>query len=230
MGRVFLSHNHSDKPFVRMLATDIKASGIKIWLDEVELKVGDSLILRISEALGEADYVVAFLSTNSVRSNWVKKELAIATTLGINGNRVTVLPLLLGEIQDRDIPPFLADQLYADFRQPEQYDSSFRELLRRLKPRAFPEKILTVDTYRKDQLIEYASDPFMRDWVINYLVGTVNQRADPTERYWGYTTLGELGGIEAEQAVQKGLSDANEFARSGAVEAWRHMGHSINAA
>ena len=215
MGRIFLSHNHLDKPFVRMLKTDIEASGIRIWLDEVELKVGDSLILRMAEAIDKADYVVAFLSRNSIKSNWVKKELAIATSLGINGNRVKVLPLLLGEIQDQDIPAFLVDQLYADFRQPGQYDLSLRELLRRLKPRAVPEKILVIDAYRKDQLVLNAGNPLMRNWVIDYLVEMVPQRVDPTERYWGYVALREIGGDKAERALQKGLSDDNTFARLG---------------
>lgn len=226
MGRVFLSHNHLDKPFVRMIAEDIKASGLQIWLDEVELKVGDSLILRIAKAIGDAAHVVAFLSKNSLGSKWVEKELSIATTLGINGNRVIVLPLLLGEIKTEDIPTFLIDQLYADFRRPERYDSAFRDLLRRLKPRAIPEKILTIDAHRKNQLIAQSEDPFMRKWMIEYLIAATQQRADPTERHWAYLTLAELGGERVTEAIQNGLSDGNEFARSGAVAAWRFLGRS----
>lgn len=227
MGRVFLSHNHADKPFVRLLAADIEASGVNVWLDEMELRAGDSLVLRISEALGAADYVLAFLSPHSIQSNWVRKELAVATTLGINGNQVMVVPLLLAGIKNSDIPTFLIDQLYVDFRQPPQYDSSFRVLLRRLKPRAVPEKILSIDTFRKDVLVAQAGFSNMREWVLEYLIKTLPHRPDPTERYWSYIALGEIGGDEASNAIQKGLSELNAFACLGAREAWQHLGNQV---
>jgi hypothetical protein len=206
-----------------MLAADVKALGVHIWLDELELKPGDSLILSISDAIGEADYVLAFLSPNSIKSNWVRKELAVATTLVVNGNSVIVVPLLLGDLDNSEIPPYLVDLLYVDFRQPSQYDSSFKDLLRRLKPRAVPEKTLSVDIFRKDVLVAQTQVPYMRKWVIDYLIKTLPHRMDPTERYWSYVALSEIGGDEASKAIQNGLSEVNEFARRGAREAWQHL-------
>ena len=48
---IFLSHNYRDKPFVRTLAQDLSAMGVRVWLDEAELKVGDSLITRNNDYL-----------------------------------------------------------------------------------------------------------------------------------------------------------------------------------
>ena len=39
---VFLSHNHNDKPFVRKLARDLENHGVHYWIDEAEMKIGDS--------------------------------------------------------------------------------------------------------------------------------------------------------------------------------------------
>ena len=39
---VFLSHNHNGKPFVRKLARDLENHGVHYWLDEAEMKIGDS--------------------------------------------------------------------------------------------------------------------------------------------------------------------------------------------
>ena len=50
---IFLSHNHRDKPFVRTLAQDLRAVGAKVWLDEAEIQVGDSIITRFSSAIDE---------------------------------------------------------------------------------------------------------------------------------------------------------------------------------
>jgi len=89
MRQVFISYSHTDKAFVGILLGDFKEFGIPVWID-LQLEIGDSLILRISEAIKDSDYVVACLSKASINSNWVRKELAIASTMGINGNKVFV--------------------------------------------------------------------------------------------------------------------------------------------
>ena len=130
--KVFISYSHTDESFVRMLLSDVEDLGISTWID-LKLKVGDSLILSISDAIHTADYLIACLSKASVKSNWVQKELAIAMTLGINSKRVFVLPLLLNGIDVSDIPTFLIDALYADFREPSQYDHAVNRLIQRVR-------------------------------------------------------------------------------------------------
>lgn len=49
LSTVFLSHNHVDKPFVRKLAADLEAHGVKCWLDEAEMSIGDSLIKKLEK-------------------------------------------------------------------------------------------------------------------------------------------------------------------------------------
>jgi hypothetical protein len=41
---IFLSHSSADKPFARRLAGDLRARGVRVWLDEAEIGIGDSLI------------------------------------------------------------------------------------------------------------------------------------------------------------------------------------------
>lgn len=48
---VFLSHNHNDKPFVRKLARDLENHSVRYWLDEAEMKIGDSLIQKLGKEL-----------------------------------------------------------------------------------------------------------------------------------------------------------------------------------
>jgi hypothetical protein len=219
MGCVFLSHNHRDKPFVRLLSNDITHSGVAVWLDEIELAVGDSILIKIAEALSEAEYVVAFLSPNSINSKWVQKELSVATTLSIKGGEIRVLPLLMGDIDDKDIPIFLMDQLYADFRHAQHYDIAFRSLLGSISPQSIPARVLTLDTFRKQKLVDAAVRDGLHDWVVDYLTGTISQRADPVERYWSYQALAEIGGERALKSIEAGLADIDEFAVLGAQEA-----------
>lgn len=129
MPAVFLSHSWKDKFFARKLADSLRRHGIDVWIDDAELGIGDSLVEKISQALGKADYVAAILSRNSVQSDWVQKELYIAMTEEIAGRRVKVLPILL---ESCEIPVFLRDKLYADFTDPSSFDRSLAQLLRAL--------------------------------------------------------------------------------------------------
>jgi hypothetical protein len=103
--RVFVSHSSKDKPFVRKLVEELKKRPLNIWLDETELKVGDSIVSKISEGLTETDYLVVVLSKASVSSQWVQEELNAALASQLAGKGV-VLPVL---IEDCDVPVLLKD-------------------------------------------------------------------------------------------------------------------------
>jgi hypothetical protein len=126
---IFLSHTHADKPFVSRLARDLRALGARVWVDEAEIKLGDSLIKKIRDGIDETDFVGVVLSNNSVKSSWVEREVDIAMNQEIGGQRVKVLPLL---IEDCPLPSFIPGKLYADFRKPDQYFGSLRLILDRL--------------------------------------------------------------------------------------------------
>jgi hypothetical protein len=125
MSTIFLSHNHRDKSFVRHLAVELEKKGVKVWLDEAEIKVGDSLIKKIQEGLDEMEYVGVILSHHSVGSPWVEKELEIAMYQEINGRRVKILPIL---VDDCKLPSFLIGKAYADFRSPLNYVRALEQL------------------------------------------------------------------------------------------------------
>lgn len=112
MKKVFLSHSSRDKPFVRDLANSLISDGYNVWLDEAEIKIGDSLIDKLSDALDSMDYFVITLSKNSVNSKWVQEELKVALTREFKERKIIVLPI---KIEDVDMPTFLLDKLYGDF-------------------------------------------------------------------------------------------------------------------
>jgi len=126
---VFLSHSSRDRFFARKLAEKLQVQGISVSIDEAELKVGDSLVEKISSAIDRTDFVAAILSPNSIRSGWVQKELKLAMTKEIQGRAVRVLPIL---IEACDLPEFLRDKLYADFTDPKDFDGPFERLLNAL--------------------------------------------------------------------------------------------------
>ncbi|MGB5755357.1 MAG: toll/interleukin-1 receptor domain-containing protein [Acidimicrobiales bacterium] len=106
---VFISYSHADKPVARDLAAGLEASGLKVWLDEGELRAGDSIIQRIATAISEVDFVVALVSKDSVQSQWCQKELALGISGELAREGVKVLPLRLGDV---NMPVSLADVFY----------------------------------------------------------------------------------------------------------------------
>jgi hypothetical protein len=124
---IFLSHSSKDKFFVRTLTDHLRSYGVKVWIDEAEINIGDSLIEKIGRAIEGTDYVGVVLSHNSINSEWVQKELQMALQREIKGKKVVVLPILIETVE---LPPFLKDKLYADFTNPEKYENELPKLLR----------------------------------------------------------------------------------------------------
>lgn len=150
---IFLSHNHMDKPFARQLAERLKAHGIKVWLDEAEMQVGDSLLTKIESAIRNCTYLGVILSPRSVSSPWVQREINMALTEEIHGKRVKVLPLLQEKCS---IPGFLMDKVYADFTI--DFDSGLSALLQRLNGE------LHEESYKQERAYEILQSGY-QDWI-----------------------------------------------------------------
>ena len=98
-----------------------------VWLDETNIEIGDSLAVTISKAIKEVDYIGAIISSNSVKSKWVMKELSLGMTKEIKSKRTVILPIL---IETCELPDFLQDKLYADFRDLNRYNKELQKLLK----------------------------------------------------------------------------------------------------
>jgi len=124
---VFLSHSSLDKSRIRTgIARELRNAGLRIWLDEAELRPGDSLVERLGQAIAACDTIVACLSEASVNSKWVQKELNVAGSLELEGVALKVVPVLLDDIQ---VPPFLSDKLHVDLRNKDKWLEGMGKLI-----------------------------------------------------------------------------------------------------
>jgi HEAT repeat protein len=130
MKSAFISHSWHDKRLARVVADAIQQIGGRVWLDEAEIRLGDSLVEKIRAGIDSVDYVVALISKNSVASEWVSKELDIAMNQEIEGRRVKVLPVLASKCS---LPGFLKGKLYADMSSSKAIQRSLPMLLERLE-------------------------------------------------------------------------------------------------
>jgi len=110
---IFISYSHSDKAFVNKLALNLVKHDAHVWVDTWELNVGDSILNRVQEAIQVSSALLIVLSNASVASEWCKKELNAGLMRELDEKKVVVLPVL---VEDCEIPVFLREKLYADFR------------------------------------------------------------------------------------------------------------------
>jgi hypothetical protein len=124
---LFISYSSKDAEFVERLAKHLGSSGMKVWWDRMEMKVGDSLHQKIQNGISNSAWLGIVLSPHSVSSPWVEKELSAGLAQELERKEVFVLPILYKEC---DVPLFLKDKVYADFRN--SYDQGFEALLKRI--------------------------------------------------------------------------------------------------
>jgi hypothetical protein len=109
---VFISHASEDKPFVRELANALQQKGLRVWYDELTLKVGDSLREEIDRGLANSRFGIVVLSPNFFGKEWAKLELDGLLARQIAGQKV-ILPVWhnLTADQVRQYSPSLAGRL-----------------------------------------------------------------------------------------------------------------------
>lgn len=148
--RLFLCHSHEDHSEVLYVAQTLEKTHpeFKVWVDEWELRFGDSLLEKIGDAIDQSDRLIVFLTPHSVDSNWVRKEVAagivmeLAEDKGVDGNTF-VVPVILQHVAK--IPFTLRDKLYCDFTKYANPDEAIEALALSLLGE---KKIEEIRTYR----------------------------------------------------------------------------------
>jgi len=109
----FISHATEDKEnFVRPLAEKLISNGHKVWYDEFQLIIGDSLRKKIDEGLKRSRFGIVVLSRDFFRKNWPEYELNGLVAREMNGVKV-ILPIWHNVTRDEvlSFSPTLADKV-----------------------------------------------------------------------------------------------------------------------
>lgn len=110
---VFISHASEDKESIaKPIAKALIEKGLRVWLDEIVLKVGDSLREKIDEGLANSSYGIVILSQSFFQKNWPTAELNALFSKETTRNKV-ILPIWHGiDINYiKTHSPILADRL-----------------------------------------------------------------------------------------------------------------------
>lgn len=116
---VFISHASEDKQAVAIpLAEALRRGGLNVWLDQQELRVGDSLREKIDEGLAQSCFGVVIISQSFLKKQWPKRELNGLVAMEEDGRKV-ILPVWHGitKAELSNHSPILADRLGANTEQ-----------------------------------------------------------------------------------------------------------------
>ncbi len=90
---VFVSHASEDKEsLVLPLANCLQSLGLKVWYDDIELRIGDSLRRKIDRGLAQSRFSVVVISPSFLSKQWTQYELDGLVTLELTGEQV-ILPI-----------------------------------------------------------------------------------------------------------------------------------------
>lgn len=106
--KLFISHSWEDKPLVEQLEKKLKSASVDFWIDRDNIRGGDQIPKRVSEALDWCNTVLLIWSQSAKESKWVDLEWNAAVSL----HRKTIPCLLDGS----KLPSILAGRAYIDFR------------------------------------------------------------------------------------------------------------------
>jgi hypothetical protein len=91
MSHIFVAHVEEDADIALGIALGLEEAGYRTWCYEVDSVVGTSYIVRTGEAVAESEAVAVIISTHSLNSSQVTKEVVRAHESGRN-----FLPILRG--------------------------------------------------------------------------------------------------------------------------------------
>ncbi|NMC53377.1 MAG: DUF1883 domain-containing protein [Chloroflexi bacterium] len=110
---VFISHASEDKDaIVRSLADALVKGGLRVWYDEFELKIGDSLRRKIDNGLAHSRFGIVVLSQAFFKKGWPNYELDGLVTRAVSGDQI-LLPIWhnISKNEVVEYSPSLADKV-----------------------------------------------------------------------------------------------------------------------
>ncbi len=111
--KIFLSHSKKDKPFIKKLAKDLEVARLKVWYDDLEIALNESLKEKIfDEGIPESVLFFVYYTKHSIDSDWVRQEVeaALKTEKGLGYNFVVpcaesseIVESLPGNLKERRV-------------------------------------------------------------------------------------------------------------------------------
>jgi hypothetical protein len=153
MPRIFVSYAREDRGFTSDLVRDLERRGFDCWIDRQDIPDGSEWRKEISDAIDACAVFLIVLSSHSIASANVKRELAFAESRGCR-----IVPIRYSScVLPPEIELTLGSLQWSDFES-ERYETAFARLMRTLRPSA-PD-VSDRDADRRPKLVPWISGAY----------------------------------------------------------------------
>jgi TIR domain-containing protein len=126
--KVFISYSRDDGEWVHQFAEALRAREIQVWLDDWQIRLGESFTDAIEAGLRSSDVIVSVLTRANAQEPNVAFELGAALSMG-----KLVIPIIPTDIDRSAIPSAFLTRRYVMRGEPGE---AAREVAEALKQRA----------------------------------------------------------------------------------------------
>ncbi len=130
---VYLSYSVFETEFALQLAADLRSAGYRVWCDRLDVDAGAPLHEQVKRAIRGSAVLIAVLTPAYLQARYARLEWEFAAR-----KRFAIVPLILGPIAVRDLPPEIALDTrldFSDWRSEHTYQTMFPQLLAALDGR-----------------------------------------------------------------------------------------------
>jgi len=152
--KIFISHSSKDKWAARRIAKDLDALGCSVFIDEKDIKTGESIDAAIRTNLVDCDHFLILISPASLGSEWVLLELGGAIALS-----KTVIPILL-YVGVNEVPQAINLKLARDINELDRYYDEIISIVKK-RPMAMelPSEEKRIDSkFQKGAIVRIATN------------------------------------------------------------------------
>ena len=144
----FISYSSKDQPFAERIYADLQANGVRCWFAPHDAHSGQKLHQQIDQAIRLHEKLLLILSTDSMKSEWVKTEIKKAAKRQSQEKKDVLFPVSLAPFDElrewecfdgdlgRDLGAEIREYLIPDFsrwKEHDHYQTAFAKLLRDLR-------------------------------------------------------------------------------------------------
>src|SRR5262249_33157342 len=104
-------HAKADKAVARRIKDYLRRRKISVWLDEAEIRVGESIPQKVAEGLSRSNALCILVSENALRSKWVMREFNSFLHRSLTTEKM-IFPCRLDSAA---MPELIQDVKFADF-------------------------------------------------------------------------------------------------------------------
>lgn len=120
--KVFISHSSHDKWVARQISSLLERDGHNTFLDEKDIKTGESIDASIQLHLKDSDHLLLLITPASITSHWVFVELGAAKALGKH-----VVPIYM-HVGSNELPSPIAGLLGRDINELDKYFAELKKI------------------------------------------------------------------------------------------------------